>query len=183
MDTVGREAQAEGLVIDYDQLLTIELYPYNLDQLLVLLSLFSNLISCDKHIMCKICGRFSGTWKSKPVSLHASNESTSNWQSIALSISGEESLEWPKNLLHDGWSRIEVDDNMHNMRLCFNNHFIPTGKNAQNYIWQCVMNNKLASSYTDFSQARRMNQLTHQMRQIWFWWFTWTKVCNQIGTG
>ena len=40
MATVARAAQAEGLVIDYDQLLTIELYPYNLDQLLVLLSLF-----------------------------------------------------------------------------------------------------------------------------------------------
>ena len=129
---------------------------------------FSNIISCDKHIMCKICGRFSGTWKSKPGSLYASNESTSNWQSTALSTSGEESPEWPKNLLDDGRSRIEVDDNMHNMRLCFNNHFTTTGKNAQNYIWQCVMNNKLASRY---STAHKI-----------FWMLTTFRTCSTSNT-
>ena len=56
MDTVARAAQAGGLVIAYDQLLTIELYPYNLDQLLVLLSLFFSTsfpvisISCAKFV-------------------------------------------------------------------------------------------------------------------------------------
>ena len=179
MDTVARATQAEGLVIDYDHVLTIKLYPYNLDQLFVLLSLFFQTSFPVKSISCtKFVEDFWGTWKSKPGSLHASNESTSNCQSIALSTSGEESLEWPKNLLHDGWSRIEVDDNMHNMRLCFNYHFIPAGKNAQNYIWQCVMNNKLASRYTDLRNESTDTQNETNLILM----MTETKVCNQIWT-